>query len=316
MATEDLIRGLQGAIGSYVQADESRQAREDRRKQLADELIERRADRDARYRSSGLIPEYDESGYIKNVSRDPSVDARELKDIANKSIVEGKILEPGDDGLLKFKGWDPGFLEGYAKMYQAKSEANPLAQAIKGADLQKKLKEINDPTFSMSEPEKKMALDSASKLSDTLTIKDSMDGVIGVLDDPNVSEEQKVIAAKGALKLINSATLSSPDAVGKDEAERAGSFISPGLMNLMPGQPGPGPLSKPNVEAFAEQLKIMSKNLGSKAGSLQKRSGIKQGSGLLEKSAPQKPSATPGSVINVNGKRFRVGNDGESLEPI
>lgn len=280
MATEDLIRGLQSALGSYAQAKERADSRQENRR-LAD----------LEYRSKGLLPQYD-GDKIVGLVKDPEFEKQELdrykRETMTKAALEGREAQFDDSGLLAKAPRIPEEIE-YLK---AKSEADPFKQMIKGFQAKKLQKEVEDPTFGMSEPEKKVALDSAAKLSDTLSIKDSMDGIIANLRDANISPEQKVAAARSAIKLINSATLNSPDAVSTEEAERAASFITPSVKNWLPGNPGPGPMAKPDVGAFAKQLELMSKNLGSKAGGLQKRSGISETSGLLKKAAPTESEAT------------------------
>lgn len=166
----------------------------------------------------------------------------------------------------------------------AKFDADPYASALKGLTLQEKSAEVKrkaaDPFSAMSEAEQVVAKDSAKKLSDTQTIKDSMDEVIKILNDPKVSAEQKMVAAQGSLKLVNSASLNSPDVVGTEEAKRAGALLNPSMMNALPGRQGA--VLMPDVKAFTQQLENISNSMQNRAGLLGKRAGLPASSGLIK----------------------------------
>jgi hypothetical protein len=192
----------------------------------------------------------------------------------------GDVSETPGKGMLPIEMQTP---EGPVLRYvKPKSGESPLESLIKSQqsqknqlDIAKSQKDLANPYNQLNEADKKIVLDSASKLSDTAAIKDSMDGVLEILDDPNIPYEQKMAQAKSSLKLINSATLNSPDAVGKDEADRAAAFISPSLKNALPGRQGA--VLTPDLGSFTEQLRNMSNSLGSKAGKLKAR--VESGTG-------------------------------------
>jgi len=75
-----------------------------------------------------------------------------------------------------------------------------------------------------------------------------VDALVAQLDDPNISDEQKIASANEQLKLMNSSL--GPDALGEGEADRVSKYLSatpsPTVGKWMPG---------PDLEGFKQQLK-------------------------------------------------------------
>ncbi len=201
---------------------------------------------------------------VENAQKDRGLDIQE------RSILLGK----GDEGRRQLEQSKIA-----AEIAKIKAETSKVG------------KESSDPYKLLSVPDQEIVKDSAKKYSDSAAIKDSMDEVVTMLRDPSLTYDQKLAQAKGSLKLINSAHQASPDAVGKEEAERAAAFISPSLTNALPGRQGA--VWKPDLEAFTQQLEGLSGALGNKAGKLKGRIESATGSPLrsaVQSAAPKQPA--------------------------
>lgn len=111
--------------------------------------------------------------------------------------------------------------------------------------------------------QKKTALDQVGKLADKnaqlFNIKSGIEATVSALDDPNLSEDLKIVQGMNALKILNSAEGS--DAVGVEESKRLGSLLEFKIANLT----GPGSFVGRDLGLFTEQLKNKSKELGTRA---------------------------------------------------
>ena len=211
----------------------------------------------AQLAEKGLISELDPATGERVIKQDPEFDKRKRMekslDIISKGAQEGKLLDVDENGNVVFKGYAPGYLEG-----QKSLKAKP-----KG------------PGPSLSKEEMELRKQSVKKYSDILNIKDSIDSVLEILKDPSQPYEQKLATARSSLKLINTAAVSSPDAVGTDEAKRLAAFLEPSLKNMLPGQAGA--VWKPKVDEFTIQLDNISKGLLFRAEKAKERSGLSKG---------------------------------------
>jgi len=176
----------------------------------------------------------------------------------------------GEDGPV-VKYVKPKSGEGMSPLAAAMQMEEFRGKKLTNKKTQQDLDAKDQPFNQLSEPDKEIVRDTAKKFADTAAMKESMDQVLSILEDPNIPQDQKTIAALGSLKLVNSASLNSPDVVGVEEAKRAGAFLNPSAGNWLPGQPGPGPFSPPNVKAYTQQLRMMSDGLGTKAQSMKSR---------------------------------------------
>jgi hypothetical protein len=201
------------------------------------------------------------------------------------------------------------------KYVKPKSGESPLGELAKGLGITKDKmaiakaqKEAADPFNNLSGPDKEIVNDSAKKYSNTAMMKDSLDEVRTILADPNVPYEQKMIAAQGSLKLVNSASLNSPDVVGAEEARRAGAFLNPSMTNMLPGRAGPA--FSPDLEGFTKQLDLIATGLGSKAEKLKGR--IESATGAPLKSAaggaPKAPPPPVHPIEDLKAERARRNN--------
>jgi hypothetical protein len=133
----------------------------------------------------------------------------------------------------------------------ARKQSNSIGLLDRQIGLMDKLnknKDIERLPVENQEVIKDLAKKSATKLS----IANQIDAVVKTLEDPNVSEEQKITQGRQLLKTLNSTE--GADAIGKEEADRLGSFLNFHYMNLTQ----PGPVFGRDLGAFTEQAKLTS----------------------------------------------------------
>ena len=87
-------------------------------------------------------------------------------------------------------------------------------------------------------------------------VKGAMDEALSILNDPSISEDQKIKTGQSLFKLLNSAEGS--DAVGAEEAKRLGSYLEYNLGNFTQ----PGAFIGRDLKGFTEQVKNYSTLLG------------------------------------------------------
>lgn len=88
------------------------------------------------------------------------------------------------------------------------------------------------------------------------SVKSGIDAALKNLNDPNVSEDQKIKTGQGLLKLLNSAE--GADAIGAEESKRLGSFLEYQTGNFT----GAGPFWGRDLDLFTEQVSLKSQELG------------------------------------------------------
>lgn len=141
-----------------------------------------------------------------------------------------------------------------------------------------------------------------------------LESLIAQMDDPTIPEDLKIKAGEESLKLLNSSALGA-DAVGAEEAKRLGSFLQYKILNLR----NPGSMFGRDMDKFTGQVKNNRDRLRkSIASGEEMATRIKSGQGLL-KNKEEKPGSVkhpPGTIIDYKGTKYRVGPDGDSLEPI
>jgi hypothetical protein len=91
--------------------------------------------------------------------------------------------------------------------------------------------------------------DLGKKSANLYSVKVAMDKAHQQLTDPNLSEEEKIKAGQGLLKLLNSAE--GADAVGAEEAKRIGSFLENKMFNFFE----PGSMFGRDLDLFSDQVK-------------------------------------------------------------
>lgn len=86
------------------------------------------------------------------------------------------------------------------------------------------------------------------KNTNLFAVKNAMDSALVQLNNPNLSEEEKIKAGQGLLKLLNSAEGS--DAVGAEEAKRIGSYLEHKMFNVFE----PGSMFGRDLDLFTDQV--------------------------------------------------------------
>ena len=114
----------------------------------------------------------------------------------------------------------------------AAAEAKSLSGLLKGYQVNEAIKKANDPY----EQAPKLVQDEVNGLTETNTKRQSglmnLNSVLKQLEDPNLSEDQKILAGQGALKWLNDPV--NADVVGAEESKRIGGL----LQNFQWGRPG------------------------------------------------------------------------------
>lgn len=140
-------------------------------------------------------------------------------------------------------------------------------------------------------------------------VKNAMDEAYTVLNDPNVSEDQKIKTGQGLFKLLNSAEGS--DAVGAEEAKRLGSYLEYNIGNFTQ----PGAMFGRDLKGFTEQVGNYSKLLGGRIQrNEQTAQGLKAGKTFSEMAAPQPAKAEQAPKAPV-APRVEVVNQVKSMTP-
>lgn len=120
----------------------------------------------------------------------------------------------------------------------------------------------------------------ATKKAGRISIANSLQTTLDSLNDPNMSEEQKLVQARQAIKVLNSQE--GQDAVGAEESKRLAALLEYKTFNLT--EPGPF-LGRAPISDFAEQIKNTVGGLRSSAKFSDEsiKSLYGGGSGLIEK---------------------------------
>jgi hypothetical protein len=120
------------------------------------------------------------------------------------------------------------------------------------ADLKKSKYENNLPPEN-KEQINKLAGSNANKASITTQI----DSTIAMLDDPKISEDQKLMQARQLIKTLNS--VQGPDAVGAEEVKRLAGLLE---FRMMPNFTEPGDIiGRTPISEFATQAKLTSRGM-------------------------------------------------------
>jgi hypothetical protein len=96
----------------------------------------------------------------------------------------------------------------------------------------------------------------AGTVSGQKAIRNALAGDLTILNDPNVSSEQKLVHAQSMIKTLNSKQ--GQDAVGMEESKRLASLLQFHVFNFT--QPGPM-FGRANIEEFTTQVNDMMRSL-------------------------------------------------------
>lgn len=128
-------------------------------------------------------------------------------------------------------------------------------------------------------------------------VRTAMQEALVKLNDPSISEDQKVKVGQGLFKLLNSAE--GQDAVGAEEAKRLGSYLEFNLGNITQ----PGAFLGRDLPGFTEQISQYSDLLGNRILSNEKgintlRSGGSLGSTVQSSANQRVAPISPSKLIN------------------
>lgn len=121
-------------------------------------------------------------------------------------------------------------------------------------------------------------------------VKGAMDEALTILNDPSVSEDQKIKTGQSLFKLLNSAEGS--DAVGAEEASRLGSYLEYNLGNFTQ----PGAFVGRDLGGFTDQVANYSKLLGGRIQKGEEGINLLKGGGSLGSYRPGAQKANPQHV--------------------
>lgn len=153
------------------------------------------------------------------------------------------------------------------------------------------------------------AVDLAKSTTGLFRVKTAMDKALDQLSDPNKSDEEKVKAGQGLLKLLNSAEGS--DAVGAEEAKRIGDYLEFAMGNFT----GPGSMRVGrDLPGFVNQVKNYSSLLGERIiGNEQGLNAIKKGIPLSQVGGAQ-DLKTGAAGIDVNAINAALAKRGVAVD--
>ncbi len=148
-----------------------------------------------------------------------------------------------------------------AEISNLNEKANPMVKGLEIKKLQAEIRKIEaEAGKARSEnlpPENKEQINKlAGSNASKMAIAKQIDSDSKILDDPNVSEDQKLIKARQMIKTLNSTQ--GQDAVGAEEAKRLAGLLEFQVLNLT----NPGPVfGRAPVAEFSKQSKFTSKSL-------------------------------------------------------
>lgn len=114
----------------------------------------------------------------------------------------------------------------------------------------------------------------------------AIDAVIEQLDNPNISDEQKVLAGNSLLKPMNDPD--NPDALQQAEAARLDPYLKFQMFNVLPGSPGKA--FGRDLGQFKKQLELTRERLQQGYGTLRSEVESVEQTGALPHQAPRPPS--------------------------
>lgn len=256
---------------------------------------------------------------------------KEGYDVTSDMVAQSRQTEP--TGLEKFFGAkSPEKVDLYGKrtdQYIAKQKADAEDRKYKmdgeildrqfkrsqmvghGIENQRKLFEMND-IASGNKFKREVNQDQQKKLHEKNTnlfnVKNGMDAALSQLENPNLSEQDKIKVGQGLLKLLNSAEGS--DAVGAEEAKRIGSYLEHKMFNVFE----PGSMFGRDLDLFTDQVRNNSLSLADRI----KRNedganALGSGQSLAEYSSNGQQLS--GNNIALRPTNFRGSNPGVQFSP-
>lgn len=229
------------------------------------------------------------------------MDALEARSKGFKIPEGGNLYDTPASGLE----YDPEYL----KMKEAQANADPFGLKglqVQGAkvDLQKKQAAAE---FENVPKDKQVQVEKLSgKVADRKQIKSDLDSALTQLDDPKLSEDEKLIVGREIIKTLNSTQ--GQDAVGAEESKRLASLLE---YKILPRIGEPGNTFGRDVKLFTTQVRNNAARVGKSAETMQAevdgllgRGGLLK-SGLVDK---DKKQAGPKRGDIVDGYEFLGGD--------
>jgi hypothetical protein len=190
-----------------------------------------------------------------------------------------------------------------AEIANLTEKANPMVKGLEIKKLQAEIRKIEaEAGKARSEnlpPENKEQINKlAGSNASKMAIVKQIDSDAKILDDPNVSEDQKLIKARQMIKTLNSTQ--GQDAVGAEEAKRLAGLLEFNILNLT----NPGPVfGRAPVAEFSKQAKFTSKSL---------KDAINSTQGVISELKTGRPlnaeSESSSSIMNAGGKNIKPPN--------
>ena len=134
---------------------------------------------------------------------------------------------------------------------QARRKKEDLSLLSQKLSLMDKLNTNNDIEHLPAE-DREVVKELSKKNAQKQSITNQIDSAVKLLENPRVEDDQKLSQGRQLLKTLNSTE--GADAIGKEEAERLGSYLKFNFMNLTE----PGPFFGRDLKSFAEQAKLTS----------------------------------------------------------
>lgn len=171
------------------------------------------------------------------------------------SHAKGLLLDFDEQGNVVDKGYDPE----WQRMQREKLNADPFGNKQLSAELARaniNEKNSNAPFKTLPMENQEQVKTIAGKTANAKSIKNAIDSALVSLEDPKLSEEQKLTAGRALIKTLNSTQ--GADAVGAEEAKRLAGFLEYRMGNFFE----PGPFIGRDLGKFNEQVKIQRDTLG------------------------------------------------------
>ena len=155
---------------------------------------------------------------------------------------ESKILSAKEKAALDASTKKQQAEEEHARDIKLKKLDFALKAGLKNMEKQ------NDAFKSLPEIDKIAAKDLIKDNTAKTAISNQLKADLGILNDPNVADDQRIARARGMIKTLNSTM--GKDAVGVEEAKRLASFLNFNYFNLTE----PGAFAGRDLDGFTDQV--------------------------------------------------------------
>jgi hypothetical protein len=172
-------------------------------------------------------------------------------------LQQAGMIDPNDSPEQYDDGW---FQQSYSQFQNTKEYLERQKTKAEIAHLYAQDKAKTNPAktaFEQLPPENQKQIETLSQgTAKKTSIKNQIDSALTILDDPEVSETQKIVIGQQLLKTLNSSE--GADAVGAEESKRLGSLLENKVFNFRQ----PGSVFGRDLGEFVNQVKLTSGALG------------------------------------------------------